>query len=178
MMRSEGKKMRHVMWSVLLVIAAVGFAAAQDISSVEQKAEALREQLRGVTNKQAELQSRLTQLEEDLKPENIQRSVAGTGTTDANALRDQRQQQLERQKASVEEQLRSLDASRTRLEASIASAEAEGVRQRAAALGASNAASTPANTASVPAVPSVQKKQSVPQVKKVRHRRASRRRAH
>ncbi len=173
--------MRRVMWSVLLIVLAVGFAAAQDTSSVEQKAEALREQLRGVTDKQAELQSRLTQLEEDLKPENIQRSVASIGTTDANALRDQRQQQLERQKASIKEQLRSLDASRTRLEASIASAEAEGVRQRAAALGASNAASAPANTTttSVPVVPSVQKKQqSVPHVKRARHRRASRRRAH
>jgi archaellum component FlaC len=93
------------MWSALLIIVAVGLAAAQDTSSVEQKAEALREQLRGVTDKQAELQSRLTQLEEDLKPENIQRSVASIGTTDANALRDQRQQQLETQKASIEEQL-------------------------------------------------------------------------
>ncbi|MGB8508435.1 MAG: hypothetical protein WCD76_08515 [Pyrinomonadaceae bacterium] len=170
--------MKRVIWSVMLMMVTMVVAGAQDSAIVEQKSEALREQLRVVTDKQAELQARLSQLEEDLKPENIQHSIVGIGTTDANALRDQRQQQLERQKASIEEQLRSLDTSRTRLEASIASVEAEGVRQRAAALGASNAApaqaSTTNNTATAAAP--VQKKQSAPQVKRVRHKRARARR--
>jgi chromosome segregation ATPase len=168
--------MRRVMWSALLIVVVAGLAAAQDTLTVEQKAEALRAQLRGVTDKQAELQARLTQLEEDLKPENIQRSVASIGTTDANGLRDQRQQQLEKQKANVEEQLRSLDASRTRLEASIASAEAEGARLRANALGASNAPQPVSTTNTVAApLPSVQNTQNRRQAKSRRHRKSRRR---
>ena len=123
---------------ISLLILAAAPAGAQDASAVDQRAEVLRQQLRDVTEKQTQLQAREQQLEEALKPENIERSVAGIGTTDATALRDQRRQQLEREKAAVGEQLRSLDASRTRLEASIASAEAEAVRLRAAALGANN----------------------------------------
>ena len=130
---------------------------AQDIAAVEQRVEALRQQLRDVTDRQAQLQAREQELDESLRPENIERSVAGIGTTDAAALRDRRREQLEREKAVVEEQLQSLSASRARLEAAIASAEAEAVRLRASALGANNsppkengaAASSPSAPAAV-----------------------------
>jgi ABC-type phosphate transport system auxiliary subunit len=148
----------------LLVPALTTQARAQDSKTAEQLIETLRQQLRDVTEKQAQLQARVEQLDESLRPENIERSVAGIGTTDATALRDKRREQLEREKAVVEEQLRSLDASRARLEASIASAEAEAVRLRASALGASNAppqengasVSTPAASAS-PAKPNARR---------------------
>ncbi len=171
--------MTQIIRVALLMFAAVIFVGAQDISTVEQRSEALRAQLRSVVDKQAELQARLTQLEEDLKPENIQRTIVGIGTTDANALRDQRQQQLEREKAKLEEQMRSLDTSRTRLEASIASADAEAIRQRAAALAPprSNDASTQATAIDTTAEPSTvqAKKRSVTQTKKRRTKRARRR---
>src|SRR5947209_15929373 len=109
--------MRRLIRSVMLIVAAVAPALAQEAATVEQLAEALRAQLRDVTDKQAQLQAREQQLDEDLKPENIEHSLAGVGTTDAVALRDRRRQQLEREKASVEEQLQSLAASRSRLEA-------------------------------------------------------------
>jgi chromosome segregation ATPase len=125
--------------TAFLVLAAIAQAAAQDVATVEQQAETLRAQLRDVADKQAQLEARAQQLDEALKPENIERSLAGIGTTDATALRDQRRQQLEREKAGVEEQLQSLATSRSRLEASIASAEAEAVRLRAAALSPNNA---------------------------------------
>lgn len=115
-------------------------AKAQDVATVDQRIEGLRAQLRDVADREARLQTRVQEIEEALRPENIQRSVAAIGTTDAEALRDRRRQQLERERASVEEQLRSLAASRTNLEAAIASAEAEAVRLRAAALSENNAA--------------------------------------
>lgn len=124
---------------VLLVVAASVHAWAQDAAAVEQQIERLRAQLREVAEKEAELQTRAQQLEEDMRPENVERSVAHIGTTDAASLRDERRRQLERQKAAVDEQLASLATSRSRLEAAITAAEAEGVRIRAAALGASNA---------------------------------------
>lgn len=125
-----------------MLIMALASVSAQDVASVEQRVEALRQQLRDVTDRQAQLQARVQELDEALKPENIEKSVAGIGTTDASALRDSRRQQLEREKATVEEQLRSLETSRTRLEAAIATAEAEAVRLRASALNANNAPTT------------------------------------
>jgi cell division protein FtsB len=112
----RGSLRRYFVISLLLLAAPVG---AQDATAGAQRVEALRRQLRDVTEKQTQLQAREQQLDEALKPENVERSVAGIGTTDATALRDQRRQQLEREKAALVEQLRSLDASRMRLEASI-----------------------------------------------------------
>src|SRR5205085_6541726 len=131
--------MERFLRSVLLILVAVAPALTQDAATVEQQAETLRAQLRDVSGKEAQLQERSRELDEALKPENIERSVAGVGTTDAAALRDQRRQQLEREKASVDAQLQSLDSSRSRLEASIASAEAEAVRLRAASPNANSA---------------------------------------
>ena len=154
-------------------------AWAQDAAAVvEQRVEALRGQLRDVTDKQAQLQARVEELNESLKPENVERSVAGIGTTDASALRDQRREQLERQKAVVEEQLRSLDASRARLESAIATAEAEAVRLRASALAPTN--STPRDNAvtnTAPAASPAPAKQTGKRALKRRKRVRARRRA-
>jgi chromosome segregation ATPase len=164
-----------------LVLAATPVWAQQDAASaIEQRVEALRQQLRDVTDKQAQLQARVQELDESLKTQNVERSVAGIGTTDASALRDRRREQLEKEKAVVEEQLRSLDASRTRLEAAIANAEAEAVRLRASALGANNstppennAATTPAPAASSTPAPAKRNgRRTVKRRKRVRARRA------
>jgi chromosome segregation ATPase len=130
--------MRRFFRSTLFILAVVIVVVAQDAASIDQRIESLRAQLRDVADREAHLQEHAQEIEEALKPENIQRSVAPIGTTDAEALRDQRRQQLEREKANVEGLLRSLVASRTNLETAIASAEAEAVRLRAAALSANN----------------------------------------
>jgi predicted nucleic acid-binding Zn-ribbon protein len=160
--------------SVALILVAVSSAWAQDATAVDQRIEALRAQLRDVTDKETQLQAREQQLDEELKPENIEHSLSGVGTTDASALRDQRRQQLEREKAGVEEQLQSLTASRTHLEASIESAEAEAVRLKAARLGANGAPQPTENAASTPAASPAQSKQTARQVKRRRHKRVRR----
>jgi cell division protein FtsB len=118
----------------LIILVAVASAWAQDLATVEQQIEGLRGQLQEVSDKEAALRERVQKLDEDLETQNVERSVSTVGTTDVKALRDQRRQQLEREKAQVEGQLTSLAASRSRLEAAIATAEAEAVRLRAAAL--------------------------------------------
>ena len=142
--------MGRLVCAVLLVLVTAAPSPAQDLAAAEQRIEGLRERLREVADKEARLQERARQIEEDLKPENVERSVATVGTTDARALRDRRREQLEREKAGVEEQLRSLSASRASLESSIAAAEAEAVRIRASNLaptGAPTQTGTPGTAA-------------------------------
>jgi len=93
-------------------------------TSAQEVAANFRLQLNEVQVRQAELQARSEQLEEDLKPENIERSVAGIGSTRPELLREQRRRQLEIAKGGVRVQLDELDRSRTRLEAAIAEADA------------------------------------------------------
>jgi len=90
----------------------------------QQRAANLRAQLVETQARQAELEIRRQQLADDLKPENIERSLAGIGSTHPEDLRAQRRRQLEIEKKGVESQLETLAASRARLESAIASADA------------------------------------------------------
>ncbi len=159
--------MRRNFKCVLLILAAATAAWAQDLTAVERQIEGLRAQLQDVADKEATLRTRAARLEEDLEPQNVERSVSTVGTTDARALRDQRRQQLEREKAQVEGQLTSLANSRSRLEAAIATAEAEAVRLRAAALAPKttppaqpDAAVSPNASTTPAAAPAVRKKRN------------------
>lgn len=107
-----------VLLSGLLATTALAQPSAQEI------ADKLRLQLSEVEVIQAEMQARDEQLEEDLKPENIERSLAGIGSTHPESLREQRRRQLEIARAWVRVQLDELDLSHTRLETAIAEADA------------------------------------------------------
>jgi chromosome segregation ATPase len=104
---------------------------AQNAKSAAETLENLRSQLRDVQAKEASLQARLKQLDEDLKPENIEHSLAGIGSTRPEDLREQRRRQLAAEKASVVNQLEQLAASRARLEPAILTAEAAAYQQSA-----------------------------------------------
>jgi TolA-binding protein len=107
-------------------------AIAQIQNSEQEKAASLRSQLSEVETKQAELQTRMRELEEDLKPENIEQNLAGIGSTRPEDLREQRRRQLEIKRNGVRAQLDLLATSHTRLETAIAQADAEAYRQSAA----------------------------------------------
>jgi hypothetical protein len=92
--------------------------------SAQEIAANLRLQLSEIEVRQAELQADDEQFEEDLKPENIERSLAGIGSTRPEVLREQRRRQLEVAKARGRVQLDELDRMHTRLEAAIAEADA------------------------------------------------------
>ncbi len=102
----------------LFAITALAQPRAQEI------ADNLRVQLSELEVRQAEMQARNEQLEEALQPENIERSVAGIGSTHPERLREERRRQLEIVRASVRLQLDELDRSRARLETAIAEADA------------------------------------------------------
>ena len=92
--------------------------------SAQEIAANLQVQLSEVEVRTSEMQARDEQLEEDLKPENIERSLAGIGSTRPELLREQRRRQLEIARARVRAQLDELDRSRTRLETAVAEADA------------------------------------------------------
>lgn len=128
------KTKRWVRITVFLgAVIAVGFLAIRSPAqnNAAERAANLRSQLVEAQARQAELQTRLQQLEEDLKPENIERSLAGVGSTHPEDLREARRRQLEIKKRGVQSQLDVLAASRTRLEAAIARADAESYQQSA-----------------------------------------------
>jgi hypothetical protein len=59
-----------------------------------------------------------------LKPENIEKSLAGIGSTHPEDLRDFRRRQLELEKMNIQTQLKLLAESQTRVEAGIVQADA------------------------------------------------------
>lgn len=93
-------------------------------TTAQERAASLRQQLAEVQAKQAEMETRLQQLEEDLKPENIEKGLAGVGSTRPEELREQRRRQLEIERKSVQTRLDQLATSRTRLETGILQADA------------------------------------------------------
>ena len=99
-------------------------AFAQNAASPDQSVESLRAQLLDVQTKEAELQVRSIQLDEQLRPENIERAFLGVGTTRPEELREARRRQLSSEKELVAAQLEQLASTRASLEASILNAQA------------------------------------------------------
>jgi len=139
---------------VLLVFAGLllsDVTAVPAQTGAQEKAASLRAQLAEAEAKQAELQTRLQDLDEKLKPENIEKALAGVGSTHPEDVREQRRRQLEIERNGVRAQLDLLATSHSRLETAIATAEAEAYRQSAVpAKGpASDALSTAADSTQV-----------------------------
>jgi archaellum component FlaC len=100
------------------------------LSRAEQRSASLWKELREIESQQNDLQARVEEISYAMKPENIERSVAGYGTTRPEELREQRRKQLENEKTRIEKQLEQLAANHTRLEQAIAGADAEVERLR------------------------------------------------
>ena len=116
---------------VILLIAANGYAQEQKPATAAESLEKLRAQLLEVQAKEQELRDRAQQLEESAKPENIERSLAGVGSTKPEELREFRRRQLTKERDGVLAQLKLVETSRQRLETAIANAEALAYQQSA-----------------------------------------------
>ncbi len=158
-------KLRRITLLIILLLSSFTVALAQS-SSVET----LRSQLSDAQKKEEELQARIKQIEEDMKPENIEKVFALNGSTRPEELREQRRRQLEIEKANVRAQLEQVIQSRARLETAIATAEAAAYRQSAQP--SSYNPTTPVVT--TPDSPAVKPKQSPSRTRR-RARRARRR---
>src|SRR5436190_13714583 len=95
------------------------------LSRAEQRSAQLRTELRDVQSKRADLEARRDQLDNDLKPENIERVVAGYGTTRPEELRAQRKKQLENDRNRTQQQIDQLTASESRIQQAIATSDVE-----------------------------------------------------
>jgi predicted nucleic acid-binding Zn-ribbon protein len=95
------------------------------LSRAEQRAEDLRAQLRDVQSKELDYDARMEQLQNDLRPENIDMSIATFGSTRPEDIRAQRRLQLENERKRIQAQLALLDKSRTRIEAALSTADLE-----------------------------------------------------
>src|SRR6185295_7937420 len=85
-------------------------AYAQDApASAAETADNLKMQLLDVQGHENELRVRLAQLDEDIKPENIERSLAGVGSTRPEELREARRRQLSIERDGVRAQLQTLE---------------------------------------------------------------------
>jgi DNA repair exonuclease SbcCD ATPase subunit len=95
------------------------------LTRAEQRSESLRAQQLETESKLADFHAQLDQVEYSSKPENIERSMAGYGSTRPEDAREARRRQLESEKARLQVQIRILETSRTRLETAVANADAE-----------------------------------------------------
>jgi hypothetical protein len=114
-----------------LLIALPAAVAAQESKERSETAEDLRMQRIEVQAKEEGLKVRAQQLDEDLKPDNIERALAGIGSTKPEDLREARRRQLSIERESVRAQLKILEVTRTRLETAIANAEARAYQESA-----------------------------------------------
>lgn len=122
-------KIKPGLASLLLLLAFTTNAYAQE--SAAESAEKLRAELLEVQTKEESFRVRLQQLEESLKPENIERSLAGIGSTKPEQLRESRRRQLTIERDGVLAQLNILETSRQRLETAIVNADAAAYHQSA-----------------------------------------------
>jgi chromosome segregation ATPase len=95
------------------------------LSRAEQRSSQLRTELRDVQSKRADLEAHRDQVDNDLKPENIERVVAGYGTTRPEELRAQRKKQLENDRNRTQQQIDQLTASESRIQQAIATSDVE-----------------------------------------------------
>lgn len=93
------------------------------LTHAEERAEVLRKQLIDLIEKETAYRSRMTQFDEDLRPENIERSMAGIGGTRTAEMRDTRRRVLENDRKGVENLLSVTTQSRLRLEEDVRQAD-------------------------------------------------------
>jgi hypothetical protein len=116
---------------VLLCLFASGAVVYGQTENAAQTVDQLKLHLLELEAQEAELRARAVQIDEDIKPENIQRSLAGVGSTKPEELREARRRQLETEKKIIEAQLLSLDQTKSRLQSDIATAETQAYHQSA-----------------------------------------------
>jgi hypothetical protein len=93
------------------------------LSRAEQRAEALRKQLLELIEKETAFRTRLTQIEDDMRPDSIDRSITFVGSTRTPELRDVRRRVLENERKGVENLLGQAASSRHRLEDDVKEAD-------------------------------------------------------
>ncbi len=100
------------------------------LAQAEQRAETMRRQLLELIEKETQYRTRITQLEEDMRPENVERALNPYGTTRTAEIRDTRRRVLETERRGVTNLLTLTTEHRTRLEEEVRQADALVLRLR------------------------------------------------
>jgi hypothetical protein len=93
------------------------------LTQAEQRAEMLRKQLLETIEKETQYQARLAQIDEDMRPESIERTLNPYGTTRTAELRDSRRRVLESERRGIQNLLTLASANHTRLEEEVRQAD-------------------------------------------------------
>ena len=94
------------------------------LSRAEQRAEVLRKQLIELIEKETYFRTRLVQIDEDMRPDSIERAMAPVGTTRTMEIRDVRRRVLENERRGIEILLSQTSQSRLRLDDDVKQADA------------------------------------------------------
>jgi hypothetical protein len=105
--------------SILIAFATAGTVAAQQRTGREVSASALKQQLLEIESKETRIRMRLEELDEQLKPEWIERELAGIGSVHPEELRAHRRRLLTIERNGLQTQLDLLEEDRARIEAAI-----------------------------------------------------------
>ena len=127
------KSIGLVLVTLLLVFGGTG-AAQESIKSPEVTVMDLKQQLSDIEYKQLQLRMRLAELEQELKPVNIERALAGIGSTRPEELREQRRKLLTMERDVLQTELGRLEDKRLQTESAIVDAEAAAYWKSAEAL--------------------------------------------
>ena len=114
-----------------LLLLLVFSVAAYAQESAEESVDKLKMQLLEVQGQEEALRTRVQDLNEALKPENIERSLAGVGSTRPEELRESRRRQLTLERDGVRSQLNTLESGKQRLETALRNAEILAYQQSA-----------------------------------------------
>ena len=110
--------------NVLVLVFAFAFiVTAQETTSPDDPIANLKQQLADIEWIKTELRIRLEELDEELKPENIEIAVAGVGSIHPEELREHRRKLLTIERDGIQTQCDLLEENRARIKAAIAAAE-------------------------------------------------------
>lgn len=99
-------------------------ASLELLARAEERAGILRKQLVETIEKETSYKSRLAQMDEDMRPENIERSMSGVGSTRTAELRDVKRRSLDIEKRGTESLLSLATQNHLRLEEDVRQADA------------------------------------------------------
>lgn len=115
-------KQTIVLVSIVIAFGLAWTVAAQQRTGREITASMLKQQLLDLESKETRLRMRLEELDYQLKPESIERELAGIGSTHPEELREHRRKLLTIERNGLQTQLDLLEEDRARIEAAIATA--------------------------------------------------------
>ena len=95
-----------------------------ELTKEEQRSEGLQKELSDIAAKETALQKRLDELEPQLRPDRIEQSLAGVGSTRPEENREALRTQLSNEKRRIQIQLDQFHLNRPRLQSSIGTTEA------------------------------------------------------